>query len=302
MGRIGSFLVEFLLPALVAGHALVSASAAAEGETGAEKHALRYKFQAGEALRWRVTHQAKIKTTVSGTTQTAEMTSHSTKVWQVNDVSPDGAATFDHLVEDIQMRQKVSGRQELRYNSQTDDEPPPGFEHVARSVGVPISTITMSPEGKVLKRQEGQLPSAAQNQNGQVTIPLPESPVAVGESWSLPLSIEVPLPDGTVKKVKASQKFTLTEVDDGIATIRVATQILTPIHDPAVESQLIQRAWAGTARFDIESGRVVGQQMDIDKVVVGFRSQASSLHYVSRFTEDFLGEEARTAGRNPAAR
>jgi hypothetical protein len=302
MGRRWWLLAEFLLIGTFTGPGLWGASTAGESESGAESYLLRYKFHAGESLRWRVTHEARIKTTVSGTTQTAEMRTQSTKVWRIREVSPDGTATFDHLVEDIEMRQKVSGRQELRYNSRTDEEPPPGFEQVARSVGVPISTIAMNPQGKVLERREGELAAVGQSQDGQVTIPVPDGRVALGESWSLPHEIEVPLPGGTVKKVTTSQKFTLSEVEDGIATIEVSTRVLTPIHDPAIRAQLVQRAWAGTARFDIESGRMVGQQMDIDKVVVGFRTDASSLHYLSRFSEEFLGEEARTADRNPTAR
>ncbi len=48
-------------------------------------------------------------------------------------------------------------------------------------------------------------------------------------------------------------------------------------------------------RFDIDEGRILGQQMDIDKHVVGFRGDASSIHYVNRFSERLLTEEARTA-------
>ena len=33
---------------------------------------LRYKFQPGETLRWNVLHRNRVRTTVSGTTQTAE--------------------------------------------------------------------------------------------------------------------------------------------------------------------------------------------------------------------------------------
>ena len=58
-----------------------------------------------------------------------------------------------------------------------------------------------------------------------------------------------------MKEVKTQQKFTLLKVDDGIAQIEVETQILTPIHDPMIEAQLIQRASSGIVRFDIQRGR-----------------------------------------------
>ena len=102
---------------------------------------------------------------------------------------------------------------------------------------------------------------------------------------------------GGVKKVKTRQTFTLKAVEAGIATIEVATHILTPSLPPAVEAKLIQQESAGNVMLDIEAGRIVGQQMDLDKRVIGFRGDASSLHYLTRFTERLLAEQPTTASR-----
>lgn len=279
---------------------LLAAPAVAE-DSKAEKYSLRYKFQLGQSLRWEVTHQAKIKTTVSGTTQTAETTSVSVKLWRVKDVRPDGTATFEHLVESVDMGQKLTGRQEVRYNSKTDKKAPLGFENVASSVGAVLSVVTMDARGNVLHRQRTPVKASAEN-DGPMTVLLPEEPVAVGATWSLPAEVDVPLANGTVKKVKTEQKFTLKSVSAGVATIEVATHILTPVHDPMVEAMLIQRESSGTVRFDIDAGRVLGQQMDLDKKVVGFRGDASSLHYLTRFTEEFLPTETKTASRPSEAK
>ena len=55
-------------------------------------------------------------------------------MWKVKDVKSDGTATFEHSVEWIDMRQKLSGSSEVRYDSRTGDKPPVGFEDVAKSV------------------------------------------------------------------------------------------------------------------------------------------------------------------------
>jgi hypothetical protein len=114
--------------------------------------------------------------------------------------------------------------------------------------------------------------------------------VAVNDVWSFPHDTSVRQKDGSTKQVKTRQDFTLMSVDNGIAMIKVETIVLTPIRDPALEAQLIQHVTDGTVRFDIAAGRVVGQQTDIDKRVIGFQGEASSLHYVTRFTEDLLPE------------
>ena len=94
--------------------------------------------------------------------------------------------------------------------------------------------------------------------------------------------------------------FELLAVKTGVATIHVGTQILSPIHEPAVEAQLIQYESSGTVRFDIDAGRILCQEMEVDKGVVGFRGEASSIHYLTRFTEEF--RLAARRGRPPAER
>jgi len=291
---------SLLLPGLLVLSILSVPFAGAEESSPEEtaKHTLRYKFKAGETLRWQVVQRTLVKTTVSGFTDSAEMVSKSVKVWQVKDVEDDGTAVFENMVESLDMRQKRTGRQEIRYNSETDKEPPPEFQTMPESVGVKISTIKLSPSGKVVYRKKEDMKAAAQNEQGEITIPFPEEPIAVGKSWSFPHDITVPLNSGTIKTVKTEQKFTLDEVKTGIATISVATVILTPINNPVIEAQLIQRQSSGTVRFDIDAGRVIGQQMDLDKRVVGFvgsQNPTSSIHYLTRFTEEFLSSETASA-------
>ena len=241
-------------------------------------------------------HRTQTRTTITGKTERAETFSKSIKVWRVKDAQPGGTATFEYSIEKVQMRQEIGDFPEVRYNSETDEVPPGPFKNIADSVGVILSTITIDDRGKVIERTRNPVMKAA-GKEGQITIALPEEAIPVGHVWSKPQDIEVPLPGGGVRKIKARQTFTLENVKTGVATIRFATQILTPINDPAIESQLIQRESAGRIRFDIDAGRVLEQQMDIDKGVVGFRGPASSVHYLNRFTEKLLPVVTKTAAR-----
>ena len=266
---------------------VLSASFCVGDETPAEV-LLRYKFEPGQVLRWNVTQQGNVRTSVSGTTQTAETVSKSVKVWRVKEIDEDGGALFEHSVENVDMRQKLTGRPEVRYNSKTDTEVPVGFNDVADSVGKPLTIIRLDRRGKVRSRRQTKYNKSMPNQ-GQVTIPFPEEPIPVGHTWSFPYEVSVNLEAGGVRKIKTRQRFTLKDVKNDIAVIHVSTQILTPIHDPAIEAQLAQREASGDVRFDVEAGRILSQQMDLDKRVIGFRGKASSLHYRTRFTEKFIG-------------
>ncbi len=277
------------------GLAIVALSAAAGSpETGAQdaapvKYLLRHKFRAGDTLRWKVVQRSTVEATKLGVTQTAESVTVSTKVWKVRKVDSSGAATFEQFVEDVDMWQKTSGRAEARYNSQRDKTPPVGFEGVAKSIGVPLSRIAIDPQGRILARQNLQAKPQVEQQ-GMVTVPMPDAAVAVGESWRIPFDIDVPYGPGRFQRIKARQSYTLEGVKDGVATIQTCTDILTPIDDPAIERKLVLRQPSGTIRFDMEAGRVIAQQMDTDKRVVGFSGEASVAHYRTRFTEEALAE------------
>ncbi len=259
---------------------------------------LRYKFAPGELGRPQVVHRATVKTTIQGNTQTAETHSTSVKCWKIDDVADDGAITFTHSVESIDMWQQTQGRSETRYNSETDTQVPPGYEAAAESVGIPLTIVTMNDRGKVLERREQRSQPTSLK---LIAIRLPDHPVAVGDSWTTPMDIDVVLKNGTTKKIKTREKFTLEKVSNDVATIALDTQILTPIHDPAIEAQLIQRLSNGTVRFDIAAGRVLSQQLDLDRRVLGFSGPSSSMHYLMRFTEKLLDAEPSVAKKESAA-
>jgi len=277
-----------------------AAKPAPAAPSAGEKFNLKYKFTPGEILRSEIVHRATVQTTIQGTSQTAETLSKSIKVWQVNEVTRDGTVTFVHSVESIEMWQKTQGRQDVRYNSQTDTEVPAGYEDVASAVGVPLTIATMDNRGNVLKRQEKR--PQPMSVSTQMTMPLPGHPVVVGDTWSSPMEIDVILKDNSVKKIQTRQLFTLKKVVDDVATIEVDSQVLTPIHDPAIEAQLIQRLSKGDVRFDMTAGRILGQQLDLDRRVIGFSGPTSSMHYLTRFTEQLLPATQQTARRAaPAA-
>jgi hypothetical protein len=259
------------------------------------KYLLQYKFREGEEIRAKVGHLATVETTISGSTQKTEMKSYSTKLWRVVRVDPSGAMTFEHLVENVDMRNQMSGRQEVRYNSLTDTAAPLGYEDVAKSIGKVLSAVTISPSGNVLKREEKQVRSVADN-SGSVLIPrLPDEPAPIGQVWSLPVEVNVALEDGASKAIQTRQRYELEKVEDGVATIAVETQILTPVSNPKIRVQLIQRLSKGHIRFDLDAGRILSQRTDLDERVLGFSGGDSSMHYVARFTEELLPAAPKTA-------
>ncbi|RMF94060.1 MAG: hypothetical protein D6741_12970 [Planctomycetota bacterium] len=281
-----SIVVRVILPTF----ALVCA---ATPSTAAEKVLLRYKFLPGETVAWDVTHRAAVRTTISGTTQSVETLTRSTKLWQIDEVRGDDTFVLRNFVTHVDMTQRVSGRRELRFSTDDEGTPPPEFQPIAETVDKPLAVITLNARGQIVSRK--QLVEHAAQSIGNVTVPLPEEPVGEGDSWVEPMNIELPDTGGRIMRVKAQQKFTLERLQSGIAVIRMQTQILTPIENPAMEAKLVQHLLNGTVRFDVDAGRIVAQQLDVDKEIVGFRGDASSFHYATRFEEKLLDKEAAVA-------
>ena len=282
-------------PAATESESDVAAQLAAVKDRLAPTYALAYKFAAGDAMRTKVVHLVTVETSIKGVNQTASTRTVSTKLWTIKRIEPTGNVVFEHSVEDVNMWQKVTGRQEVRYNSRTDKTPPPGHEHIAASLGKVLSVVTMDKNGRILSRDDKQ--KQFNPGIGDLTIPFPSEPVKAGGTWSIPNEVRVSLEDGTVKKVATRQQYKLEKVETGVATISVQTQVLTPVADPKVQSQLVQRLQRGTIKFDLDAGRLIHKQMDLDESVFGFNGPDSHMQYLARFTEEPASDapEATTA-------
>jgi hypothetical protein len=256
-----------------------------------EKHDLRYKFEAGETMRYEVLHLVVVDTKILETRQEAKTRSLSTKVWKVEGVDDKGNATIIHSVSDLDMWNRIHGEklQESRYNSKTDDKAPLGYESVAKSVGVPLCKVVVNPQGQVTGRQDLQnITSPA----GDVLPPLPPNPVKVGDRWYSPLEVRLKDQAGEFRRIKTRRVFELAEVTDGIATISVTPQILTPFEDAQIRMQLIKRMNGGEIKFDIARGRILTRDLDLDETVIGFNGAASIMQYVCCFREKLLSGDS----------
>jgi len=245
---------------------------------------LRYEFRLGDAIESRVEHRALTETTMNGVTQSVETMTDSTRTWRVTAVDEAGAATLEQFVDDVTMTSRSSDRGELRWASDGDAEPPPGYEGVRLSLGVPLVRMRVARDGRILERRELRpCPTAASGD--LVVVPLPDGPVEVGQEWTIPQEIVVEVPGGPRKAVRTRLRYRLEAVRDGMATILIDTTVLTPVDDPRLEARLLERIWDGEIRFDIETGRIASRRTAIDRRVVGFGGPESSVRYKASLAE-----------------
>ena len=257
------------------------------------KHTLQYKLQAGESLYSKVTHFAETRTRMSDHEEASSSRTTSEKVWEVKSVDAKGNMTFEYRILSVDLAQRVGDKDEIKFSSETDATAPAVFKKVAETVNKPLGLITINPRGQVTNRDNDT--KNPQLGMGELTIPLPEEAIAVGSEWSVPREMRVKLEDGSQKTIKVRELYTLEKVSAGVATIRIESQPLTPVNDPAVESQLIQQLSKGQIKFDIDRGRMLSKQLDWSEEAIGFRGDNTSLKYDARFTEELLTTAPKTA-------
>ena len=253
-----------------------------------EKYLLRYHFQKGDALEWKVQQSLRITTSLQGKMETVETSSRSTKIWTVIDVADDGIATFEYKVGDVKMHQSQTDKEDAKYDSNIDTEIPPAFRSLEGTIGDPLAEVIIDALGEMKKKRALRRYAGAAEEN-RIAIPLPKEPIAVGERWDIEMPVEVPLPEGTVKKISAVQRFTLDSVRNGVATINFRTIIRTPINDPKIESQILDKYASGSLKLDLDVGRLISQQTEVDRRVVGIQGPGGWIHHHARFTECCCG-------------
>jgi hypothetical protein len=270
--------------------------ALAPEKPAAKKYDLRYKLKRGDVLRYDVTHRASIRSTIEQETQAAQTRTDSVKAWKVTDVLKNGEIEFINVVERVHMVNQLPEKDPVEYDSDRDKTPPPGFEDAARSIGVPLSAVRISSRGKLVRR-DVKVKGTNIEDDAPIALRLPEEPAAIGETWDEPFEVVVTLEGGGTKSIQTRRHHELLNVANGIATVKVTYQVLSPIDAP-IECQLVQRLMEGEVKFDIKAGRVVGQSMEIDKRILGFAGPTSSMQYIMRMEEKLLKKGEKLAAKS----
>ena len=247
---------------------------------------LRYRFAPGERIEMEVAHRALTETTIGATRQSTETATDSIKTWRVVAAEND-RITLEQSVDRVTMTSRTSDRGEIRWSSADEGPPPPGYETVRQSLGVPLTRLVIDGVGRVIERRDLR-PVPPTSTGDLVVVPLPDDPVAVGATWTIPDELVVEAPHAGRKAVRTRLRYRLDGIEDGIATISVDTTVLTPVDDPRLEARLLERIWDGTVRFDVDAGRVVSRSTEVDRRVVGFEGPQSSVRYKASLEERII--------------
>lgn len=256
---------------------------------------LKYKFQPGEFLYYKVSNTMKIVTQYNGASEESQNTSQAWKQLRVVAVDEAGNALLEPMVERVRMSAIRDEEEAAKYDSAEDAEAPPQFQQLQETIGKVMARVNVTVHGELNQVQttphsNPSLVEAAKKKDPRLNflIVLPTTPVRINDTWKDRFETEVTVDKGLMQKVTVQRAYTLAAIKGSIATIKLKTSVVTPIDDPQLKVQLIQRTPSGIIEFDLEKGRIVLMKTGVDEVVVNAFGPKSSMSAVTSSTEELL--------------
>ncbi len=250
---------------------------------------LRYKFSAGQTIRYGGEHVMRIEATAGDSTQTAKTQTKFLRQWTVQQVDADGTATLVMSIERVQVDASMPDGNRIAFDTDKETDTP-----ASGMVKRPLVQVRLRPNGQVAELKEAAGGGWSQFISGVKLLfcPFPTVPITAGTAWQREL--EVRLPGSASAKVKLRQTFRLEQLDGSSAVVSVNTEPAEQV-DPPLMAQVAQLLGNGKFLFDVQNGLLKSQNTSVQQVVQGYAGSDSQMQVVGQFSESLLDPAAPTA-------
>ena len=251
---------------------------------------LRYKFNAGEKLRYQ-TSQNVTQQVVSPAGQKLDVSSVEQKrLFRIEAVDEAGVADASMQFEHVRMETQTDDNDRIIYDSSmAPSAVPPKYRSVANGLKKAAPKFHLSPMGTPLSKDGVEEVSAVAN--ACFMMPLPKEEIRIGDFWSSKIPVDVRLAPGVMRKINLQRSYKLKAVNDGIAEIVFYTSLENQIKTPQVKALLLQATPNGTIEFDIQKGRVVRRELRFDNFVLGALGPNTMLTAKGKTVEQLVVDE-----------
>ncbi len=245
------------------------------------EYQLAYKFRANEDVSMPLVTESRMVVQKGPATVTTTNESTVERHFHVVAVEPDGSATVDLFIDNVKLSYAFNNGTPTVYDTSTGEAPPRGFESVKDSVG-PRGRVRFSTRGSVMP-----LPGVVANPSSDPSESfldlLPTKPVHVGDEWFDDIKVKVSVNRTLNQKITFRRRYTLESVDGDTAIIRLRTAEITPVDDPHIRAQLVQRAPEGTITFSLERGQIAARDVSCNRTETGIMGEGSQIAATTRW-------------------
>jgi hypothetical protein len=284
-------MLRALTPALVV---VVSWVQSASAQPASAQLAWRFRWQAGQVLTYRVEQQTRsFEVEGNGKIETRTRV-NLVKRWRVLAVDKDGVATLQHSLVSLRMETTAPSGEKLLFDSANPDKSDPQLrEQMTPYVGVPLSTLNVDAQGRLVAVKESKFgPASRYEAELPFLMTLPEGGRATtpGQSWQRNYQITLEPPQGTGEKYSAMQTYTCKRVEGTGVVLGVRTEMKTQPEALADRTPLLRFQPEGEVVFDLRSGRLHSALLRVKKELKGHQGEGSSYLFESTYSEQYVGD------------
>lgn len=268
---------------------LMPVGAAAQSPQSNPAPAARFQWQAGQTLTYKLTQQTVVRETVlDGKTEKPVTTTAQTNLtlvrqWEVKTVDPAGIATLQMTIKQMKNEfRRPDGTSLVR-----DSADPEHAKEMAAYLNVPVVTVRVDAQGKLVEVKEAKAGSAARlAAELPFRLVLPEAGPVAGQSWDRPFTMKLDPPLGTGDTHEFAQKFTCTAAKDGLLVMAVETSLKAPPKALAERVPLVPMLWTGEVYFNVAAGKYHAARLRVKAELPDHQGQGTKFEYESVYNED----------------
>ncbi|MEK6260160.1 MAG: hypothetical protein AABP62_16195 [Planctomycetota bacterium] len=266
---------------------------------------LKYRFQPGQFVYYEVSGSVRYLAQQAGQSLETFQRNETSKHIRVVSVDDDGSALLEPIIDRIKMSggrrdsEETGDQTAIEFDSAQDKAAPTDFQSHKETIGKPMARFKYALNGELLAvriiatdiSKSNAASADKADPKMSFLIPLPKEAIAVGYRWKQKYDEPVSIRQGLTQQIPMLRQFELTEVSDGIATIKFKTSILALLNDPKMMGGLAQQTPSGTIEFDIERGLIRSRKSVTKESVVNAFGPKTFLQVTGESTEKLVPNE-----------
>lgn len=247
----------------------------------------QFQWKKGQTLTYKIKHVTSVVEVVEKTTNTSNSNLDLVNRWQATDVDAKGVATLTLTLVSMRNEQKRANGDTLLFDSQDLEKSTPELrEQMKKFIGQTVAALRIDGYGRVLEVTQGS--AATFETEPPFVVIFPAAKAAAGQAWRRQFNVVLDPPYGTGEKFQAEQRYDCKKLDDGKATVGVTTHYKAMPESPRERLPLLQKDVQGELVFDVEGGRLLSAQLNIDKTIENHQGKGSSYQFKSQYSRTLV--------------